>query len=233
MNDLRKAAEMALEALEEYTSVVQSGTDPNKWHEVVDGGAPARKAIQALRQALDDKPPVKSYAGGKPNYCTPEQERLGGEWVPCVKLPVIVHVRNQRDGEAYISTREGITPVLPDDLIMRGVAGEQYPIGRELFERTYTFDVDAANMSQDRVDETAKDRLIRIMGTFDLATGHADTMEQVLDALEDELRDVLGHLRARREWVGLTDEEVDEIYMHEGHEDVVLLTQAKLKEKNA
>ena len=42
-------------------------------------------------------------------------------------------------------------------------------------------------------------RLVRIMGTFDLATGHADTMDQALDALEDELRDVLGHLRARRE----------------------------------
>lgn len=42
-------------------------------------------------------------------------------------------------------------------------------------------------------------RLIRIMGTFDLATGHADTMDQALDALEGELRDVLGHLRARRE----------------------------------
>jgi len=55
----------------------------------------------------------------------------------------------------------------------------------------------------------AKDRLIRIMGTFDLATGHADTMDQVLDALEDELSDVIGHLRARREWVGLTDEEIN------------------------
>ncbi len=42
-------------------------------------------------------------------------------------------------------------------------------------------------------------RLVRIMGTFDLATGHADTMDQALDALEEELRDVLGHLRARRE----------------------------------
>ena len=81
-------------------------------------------AIEALRQALKQ----------------PEQEPLGGEWVPCVKLPVIVHVRNQRDGENHISTREGITPVLPEDLIMRGVAGEEYPIGRELFERTYTFD---------------------------------------------------------------------------------------------
>lgn len=53
MGDLRKAAEMALEALKEYTDVVQSGTDPNKWHEVIDGGAPARKAIKALHQALE------------------------------------------------------------------------------------------------------------------------------------------------------------------------------------
>jgi hypothetical protein len=26
---------------------------------------------------------------------------------------------------------------LPDDLIMRGVQGEEYPIGRELFNQTY------------------------------------------------------------------------------------------------
>ena len=69
-----------------------------------------------------------------------EHDTLGSEWAECVKLPIVVHVRNQRKGETHISTREGITPVLPDDLIMRGVAGEEYPIGRELFERTYTFD---------------------------------------------------------------------------------------------
>jgi len=69
-----------------------------------------------------------------------EHDTLGSEWAECVKLPIVVHVRKQRDGETHISTREGITPVLPDDLIMRGVAGEEYPIGRELFERTYTFD---------------------------------------------------------------------------------------------
>ena len=71
MTDLRKAAEQALEALEEYTCVVQSGTDPNKWHEVVDGGAPARKAINALRQALAQ--PVmyidgKRLAQGMPDW---------------------------------------------------------------------------------------------------------------------------------------------------------------------
>lgn len=54
MTELRKAAEMALEALEE------------QWEE--------HEAIDALRQALaqTEKPPVKSYCGGKPNYCTPE-----------------------------------------------------------------------------------------------------------------------------------------------------------------
>jgi len=49
----------------------------------------------------------------------------------------------------------------------------------------------------------AFDRLVRIMGTFDLATGHADGWNDLLDSLESELRDVLGHyreaLKARQE----------------------------------
>jgi hypothetical protein len=39
-----------------------------------------------------------------------------------------------------VSTREGITPVKPDDLIMRGVSGEEYPIGRAIFEQTSPLD---------------------------------------------------------------------------------------------
>ena len=66
---------------------------------------------------------------------------IGTEWTPCVKLPIVVHVRGQRDGESHVSTREGITPVRHDDLIMRGVEGEEYPIGRALFDKTYTFTV--------------------------------------------------------------------------------------------
>ena len=62
---------------------------------------------------------------------------IGPEWQPCVKLPITVHVREQRPGETHSSTREGITPLRYDDLIMRGVQGEEYPIGRELFEQTY------------------------------------------------------------------------------------------------
>jgi hypothetical protein len=59
------------------------------------------------------------------------------EWTACTKLPVTVHVRAQRPGETHVSTREGITPIKPDDLIMRGVSGEEYPIGREIFDKTY------------------------------------------------------------------------------------------------
>lgn len=81
----------------------------------------------------------------------------------------------------------------------------------------------------------AKARLIRIMGTFDLATGHADTFDELLDSLELELRDVLGHLRARREWVGLTDEEMDEALNLCDTTDIYKYfraIEAKLKEKN-
>ena len=68
----------------------------------------------------------------------PEQEPVGDDWTPCMKLPVVVYVRKQRLGESHVSTREGITPVKPDDLIMRGVSGEEYPIGRAIFEQTYS-----------------------------------------------------------------------------------------------
>jgi hypothetical protein len=72
-----------------------------------------------------------------PQEPTQPAPAIGPEWQPCVKLPITVHVREQRPGERHISTREGITPVRPDDLIMRGVKGEEYPIGREVFNRTY------------------------------------------------------------------------------------------------
>ena len=52
MTTLRKAAEQALEALEQYTSVVSSTNDPNAWITVVDSGKPARDAIAVLREAL-------------------------------------------------------------------------------------------------------------------------------------------------------------------------------------
>ena len=132
----------------------------------------------------------------------PEPVAIGEEWKPCVKLPIVVHVREQRKGETHVSTREGITPVKEDDLIMRGVAGEEYPIGRELFNSTYTFDtapVHTIDISQERVDETAK---------------------------------------RKHEWVGLTDEEIEECKINGGLPHAinwrlsVKVMEAKLKEKN-
>ena len=83
-------------------------------------------------------------------------------------------------------------------------------------------------------------RLCRIMGTFDLATGHVETMSDALDALEEELRDVLGHFRARREWVDLTDEDIGDIKQNapiyvsaKAVSAIVPMVEAKLKEKNA
>ena len=109
MSELREAAQAV---------VVQF--DPELWGTTDDD---RDRAIDRLRAAL-----------AQPETAKPV---IGPEWTPCVRLPITVHVREQRPGEQHVSTREGITPVKPDDLIMRGVAGEEYPIGRELFNRTY------------------------------------------------------------------------------------------------
>ena len=166
----------------------------------------------------------------------PKREWL--EWTPCIKLPVVVHVRKQREGETHISTREGITPVLPDDLIMRGVAGEEYPIGRDLFERTYTFDVDAVNTSQERVDETAKGEQEPV-AVWELEEDGWNTIADPdwMETLPVGTR--LYTAPPKREWVWLTDEEIKEIVGPWGYTPVKGYTrklfdqiEAKLKEKN-
>lgn len=103
-----------------------------------------RKALELAREALQRGSVIKDTmaiaaidAALKEPAAPVAHPVIGPEWQACVKLPITVHVREQRPGEARVSTREGITPVRPDDLIMRGVAGEEYPIGRELFDRTY------------------------------------------------------------------------------------------------
>jgi len=84
------------------------------------------------------------------------------------------------------------------------------------------------------------ERLIRIMGTFDLATGHADTFDELLDSLESELRDVLGYYRQQRPWVGLTEQELESAYWdymaiatQNGFEKTVKAIEARWKEKNS
>jgi hypothetical protein len=131
-----EALNRALEALEWMVANddTNEGDEPverlggQSWNEYnaywLDGLNKARASITTIKQARS----------------APTVQPVGDDWTPCMKLPVVVHVRQQRPGESHISTREGITPVKPDDLIMRGVSGEEYPIGRAIFEQTYTLD---------------------------------------------------------------------------------------------
>jgi hypothetical protein len=61
--------------------------------------------------------------------------------------------------------------------------------------------------------------------------------ESALESCKQHTDETLEALRERlaqpeREWVGLTDEDIEAIYEQESSADIVLLTQAKLKEKN-
>jgi hypothetical protein len=150
MNDLRKAAEMALEFVSWFASDDHSIRPKHKAPEIA----------EALRQALDDKPAVKTYCGGIANYCTP---------------------------------------------------------------------VDAVNMSQDRVDETAKGEhepvgWLDSEGRFSYFK-HLDSDEALYTA------------PSKREWVGLTGDEVNEFasgcHLGISVQDAIRKAEAKLKEKNA
>jgi hypothetical protein len=244
MNDLRKAAEMALEALERL----------DRWLALRYGQEltqPEKDVVEALRKALAEpeqrmsvegsgklttKPypdsyeseqefrqtllPVKTYAGGKPNYCTPLQ-----------------------------SDRIRIDPVTGD-----------VGIGT----------VDAVNMSQERVDETAKREHEPVAWrTFDGEGGydyrnyemnenydkewavrnpnHAHWVEPLYTAppkQEHQYEVVAEHAdgtyttkripkRDSSSWVGLTRRELDIATLGlEDLGDCYLAIEAKLKEKN-
>ena len=111
----------------------------------------------------------------------PEQEPVGDDWTPCMKLPVVVYVRKQRLGESHVSTREGITPVKPDDLIMRGVSGEEYPIGRAIFEQTYS--LNTAPPQRTWIGLAAEDRL-----TAKYMQDAPDGIDAVIDYIEAKLK---------------------------------------------
>ena len=222
-----EAMKQALEALEANDELINGGRTHgglvfamkgiySESLDIDETNRQTEEAITALRQAIAEAEKQEPVA-------------IGEEWKPCVKLPVVVHVREQRKGETHVSTREGITPVKEDDLIMRGVAGEEYPIGRELFNRTYTFDtapVHASDISQERVDETAKDQLVPD-GTIPISNGGIATSTPT-DFFAPP----------KREWVRLSDKEVKKIVDKNTSDiwcngkGVARDVEAKLKEKN-
>ena len=87
------------------------------------------EAIRALKERLaqpeqDQKPPVKTYCGGKPNYCTPEQEPVA--WRPIESAPktgrkVILFYKNRLNvGRTVIArwlTDEQATEIDVDDYV--------------------------------------------------------------------------------------------------------------------
>ena len=130
-----------------------------------------------LRQALaqEEKPPVKSYCGGKANYCTPE-----------------------------------VTPEV-------------------------TGDVDAVNISAERVDETAKGEHKPYGYVW---TSLRDGMEVRFSRMPPNKfynpQDIKPVYTAppKREWVGLTEEEMEDLLATIPWPQVCRAIEARLKEKN-
>lgn len=58
------------------------------------------------------------------------------DWKRCRKKPITVEFREATPGEK-VHTREGTLVAQEGDYIIRGVEGEVYPIGRDIFEKTY------------------------------------------------------------------------------------------------
>ena len=236
MTDLRKAAEMALEALE-------LGDDIS--------AEQMSDALEALRQALaqPEQEPVTLLPDGSAfgvmsfplpdsHWLYAEREYRDGEHEPIeLGKPILTHELRDAVVSAVRYAIRGATncgkemDFDPDALVQNAVYALCGP---------YTRPVDAVNMSQERVDEMAKrehepvaDNLIRTYVSATLANNKNLVAEATKEMINYVCSFIENTAAPKREWVGLTDEEVDEIYMHEGHEDVVLLTQAKLKEKNA
>jgi len=83
MTDLRKAVKMALEAFEQIHESCGFVKEEDGIHKdakdlATEVRKDCNKYTEALRQALEqaEKPWVKSYCGGKPNYCTPDVDAV-------------------------------------------------------------------------------------------------------------------------------------------------------------
>jgi len=63
---------------------------------------------------------------------------MNGEWRNCRKKPVVVQYRKVRPDEEGVETLEGFRPCDPDvHFVVKGVEGEEYPIEKTVFRKTY------------------------------------------------------------------------------------------------
>ena len=236
MNDLRKAAEMALEALEMLWDIlddIDTASDMAKendaWYRkrvealqkkrwdttiTTDGYKLKGGPVEALRQALDDKPAVKSYAGGKPNYCTPEETLK----TPLKVLNLTVFTENRlRNGRVYdVETLQAMTN---RDILAIPDMGK-----KALKEVMEALDVYAVNMSQERVDETAKGEHEPLVWMNKY--GHVASFQN------EEYKDPLYTAPPKREWVGLDGEIPGLGLVTEEFYNGMLFAEDILREKN-
>jgi hypothetical protein len=167
-------------------------------------GCYANACAEAIR-ARSEKPPVKSYCGGKPNYCTPEQKPLtllpdgsafGVMSFPLPKSHWLYAEREYRDGE-YEPVELG-KPILTHELRGAVVSAVRYAIrGATNCGKEMDFDPDAL----------VQNAVYALCGPYTAPL--------------------------KREWVGLTDDEYDELMLSgDWGGSLIQATQAKLKEKN-
>ena len=172
--DLRKAAEMALYGLLDARQVM--AITYNDKHAYQD-------EIEALRQALAQSA-NQSDCGHK-------------EYKPFCQMCMATKQEPVRSFQQFGDTQPEQEPVaiIDDDGFAwgYGIEGGKLPSGTKVYTAPPKPDVTLTNKG--KTEQDSFNRLIRIMGTFDLATGHADGWDDLLDSLEAELRDVLGHYR--------------------------------------
>ncbi len=95
-------------------------------------------------------------------------------WKPCRKKPILVEFRDAVPGET-VETREGTLVAEEGGYIIRGVEGEVYPIGREIFDKTYDL-ADTPGMTDEKQDgvKATMDSLALRIAEASLGGGFAD-----------------------------------------------------------
>jgi len=75
---------------------------------------------------------------------------LKEDWAYYKKKPIVVKATEVVEDKIEIETREGVVKAYKGDFIIKGIAGEIYPCGRQIFFDTY-------EKERPRFPETAKD----------------------------------------------------------------------------
>jgi hypothetical protein len=172
---------------------------------------------------MSEKPPVKTYCGGRANYCTPEKTPE----VPCKTDPDAPHGfdRNASHGaDRYVCDCEFWEPPEETFILDRGC----YERGCVAYDER---DGDGVNILGKRVNETVKSEHEPVAWMYEWnGTTHFTTTDQsFVEKAHPHFNKSTPLYTAppKREWVGLTDEEKEQATGWS-----VEHIEAKLKEKN-